>query len=277
MAGKIATLDNLSGGRVVLAVGLGATDTGFIQFGEVTDRKTRAELVDEHLEIMTGLWRGQPFSFTGKHYTVQPCDFMPPPPPVQQPRVPIWVVGVWGKPKSMARVLKYDGWLPTGPMPDVIAFRAQHGAGIDIVVEGTTPGDDPVKLREMLTPWRDAGATWWLEANWSAMADTDPIVIAPRSTVVVTVTTVSVYTIWVHLTCNRPSCCFKRYKCATKNLDWSTSPQTAHSRRRSWRQAFARPIDNTNWHCCCNPTVRSRWASKINLRSPLTLASDPTG
>jgi alkanesulfonate monooxygenase SsuD/methylene tetrahydromethanopterin reductase-like flavin-dependent oxidoreductase (luciferase family) len=78
MAGKIAALDNLSGGRVTLAVGLGAIDTGFTQFGEVTDRKARAELLDESLDIITGLWRGQPFAYSGKHHTVQPCDFMPP-------------------------------------------------------------------------------------------------------------------------------------------------------------------------------------------------------
>src|SRR5690242_15276407 len=89
LASETATVDNLSGGRVILAVGLGAIETGFEQFGEVTDRKTRAELVDECLEILTGLWRGQPFSFEGKHYHVKECDFMPPPPPVQQPRIPI--------------------------------------------------------------------------------------------------------------------------------------------------------------------------------------------
>jgi alkanesulfonate monooxygenase SsuD/methylene tetrahydromethanopterin reductase-like flavin-dependent oxidoreductase (luciferase family) len=181
MAGRIATLDNLSDGRVTLAVGLGAIDTGFTQFGEVTDRKARAELLDESLDIITGLWRGQPFAYSGKHYTVQPCDFMPPPPPVQQPRVPIWVVGVWGKQKSMARVLKYDGWLPTtstdagamqqGAPGQIAAFRAEHGGAHDIIVEGVTPGDDRGKAQDILAPWRAAGATWWIEANWNAMGD----------------------------------------------------------------------------------------------------------
>ena len=112
LASETATLDNLSNGRVILVVGLGAIDTGFAEFGEVTDRKTRAELLDEGLDILNGLWRGQPFSYDGKHYQVKPTEFMPPPPPVQQPRIPIWTVGAWPRPKSMRRVLRCDGILP---------------------------------------------------------------------------------------------------------------------------------------------------------------------
>ena len=94
LAGETATLDRLSNGRVILAVGLGAPETGFANFGEVTDRKTRAKLLDEGLEIISGLWRGQPFSFSGKHYHITPVEFNPPPPPIQTP-IPIWVVGLW--------------------------------------------------------------------------------------------------------------------------------------------------------------------------------------
>ena len=54
------------------------------------------------------------------------------------------------------------------------------GPGSISLWRATTPGDDPVKLREMLTPWRDAGATWWLEANWSAMADLTPVLARVR-------------------------------------------------------------------------------------------------
>ena len=139
LASETATLDNLCGGRVILAVGLGALDTGFAEFGEATDRKTRAELLDEGLAVLTGLWAGQPFSFQGVHYTVQPTGFMPPPPPVQRPRIPIWVVGAWGRPKSMARAFRYDGLLPhvtdltpalverCGPRPMPAAIQGQGG------------------------------------------------------------------------------------------------------------------------------------------------------
>lgn len=184
LAGEAATLDNLSGGRVILSVGLGAVDTGFAEFGEVTGRRTRAELLDEALDIVTGLWHGQPFSYDGKHYTVRPTTFAPPPPPVQQPRIPIWVVGAWPHQRSMRRALRYDGLLPSargedGAMrqatPDELRDIASHVSArragavpFDIVVEGTTPAQDADRAAAKVRAWADAGATWWLEARWDA-------------------------------------------------------------------------------------------------------------
>lgn len=182
LASETATLDNLSNGRVILAVGLGAIDTGFEAFGEVTDRKTRAELLDEGLDILNGLWKGQPFNYQGKHYRIKETQFFPPPPPVQKPRIPIWVVGAWPRMKSMRRVLRCDGLLPM-KMNDKGSFEPHTPEDLclmkawidenrtettpfDIVVEGTTPGDDPVKAAEQIKPWAEAGATWWLEALW---------------------------------------------------------------------------------------------------------------
>jgi hypothetical protein len=186
LASETVTLDLLSHGRVILAVGLGAVDTGFAEFGEVTDRKQRAELLDEGLEILTGLWKGQPFQFTGRHYQVKPTEFMPPPPPVQQPRIPIWVVGAWPSRKSMDRALRYDGLLPNvlgedgkvrmaSPTPedvrDMRAYIQENRAettSFDIVVEGQTPGEDPERAIETVRPYAEAGATWWIEAMWEA-------------------------------------------------------------------------------------------------------------
>ncbi len=182
LASETATLDNLSNGRVILSVGLGAVDTGFDEFGEETDRRKRAELLDEGLDILTGLWRGQPFNYQGVHYQVKPTSFMPPPPPVQQPRIPIWVVGAWLRGKSMRRVLRYDGLLPVvmddqgnflKTMPKHIremkayiqANRTQQ-TPFDIIVEGETPGEDSAKAKEIVTPWIEAGATWWIETRW---------------------------------------------------------------------------------------------------------------
>ncbi|HZC05904.1 MAG TPA: LLM class flavin-dependent oxidoreductase [Ktedonobacterales bacterium] len=182
MASQTATLDNLSGGRVILAVGLGAIDTGFVEFGEEADRKTRAELMDEGLAIITGLWQGQPFNFDGKHYHVHETTFFPPPPPTQQPRIPIWIVGAWHSMKSMERAVRWDGLLPdklgengreeTTPddlraMASFIAERRLADAPpYDIIMEGETPGDDPASAHQEVERWRDAGATWWLESRW---------------------------------------------------------------------------------------------------------------
>lgn len=183
LASETATLDDLSGGRVILAIGLGAPDAGYHAFGEETDRKLRAELTDEGLDILTGLWKGQPFAYQGNHYRVEPFEMIVAPPPVQQPRIPIWVVGAHGKPKSLRRAARYDGLIPSGfdengaardATPDELAemlasIRDERGDGtpFDAIAEGTTPGDDRAAAAEIIRPKREAGATWWLEASWT--------------------------------------------------------------------------------------------------------------
>lgn len=195
LASETATLDRLSNGRVIVAVGLGALDSGFEAFGEVTDRKTRAELLDEGLDILTGLWQGQPFNYEGKHYHVKETSFTPPPPPVQQPRIPIWVVGAWPRMKSMQRVLRYDGLLPyvvdsdgkgREATPDDVremqALIEQNRTDItpfDIITEGVTPGDDPERASAIVRPWADAGATWWTETMWGEL-DKPTVISAVR-------------------------------------------------------------------------------------------------
>lgn len=183
LARETVSVDQLSRGRLVLPVGLGALDDGgFAKVGEVTDRKTRAELLDEGLEILTGLWSGKPFSFEGKHYHLEEMTFTPP--PVQTPRIPIWVVGAWPREKSMQRVLRYDGLMPNKINPDgthgevtpddiraMKDYIEQHRTlttPFDIITEGETPGDDPVQGAALIRPYAAAGSTWWMEARWGA-------------------------------------------------------------------------------------------------------------
>jgi alkanesulfonate monooxygenase SsuD/methylene tetrahydromethanopterin reductase-like flavin-dependent oxidoreductase (luciferase family) len=186
LAGQSAAVDNLSGGRLILSVGLGAAHAGWLAFEPDPGRKIRAQLLDEGLDVLTGLWAGQPYEYEGRHYQVTASDFMAPPPPVQRPRIPIWVVGGWPAPRSMARVARYDGWLPNsvgkgpaGPVtPEQIRdgvawirdFRIVEGLpadGYDVICEGTTPPGDPEAGVRLVAPWLAAGATWWIEADWS--------------------------------------------------------------------------------------------------------------
>ncbi|MGH2428881.1 MAG: LLM class flavin-dependent oxidoreductase [Candidatus Limnocylindria bacterium] len=178
VARESVTLDHVSNGRFVLCVGLGAPDdSGFGRVGEPTDRRIRAEKLDETLEILIGLWSGKPFGFSGTHYRFEPMAFTPT--PFRQPRIPIWVVGAWPSQRSMSRVIRYDGLLPRIPDPaaytpelvarmrDWIAERRSLDR-FEIVVEGTTPADDPAAASAKTHRFAEAGATWWIEADWSA-------------------------------------------------------------------------------------------------------------
>src|SRR4029450_1623077 len=120
LASQTASLDNLSGGRVILPVGLGVADEDrWWLFEDDPGRRVRAELLDEGLAMMEHRWRGRPFTFDGRHYhTLRQSEVLQPPPAVQQPRIPVWVVGAWPRMRSMRRAARWDGWLPAYMPPD---------------------------------------------------------------------------------------------------------------------------------------------------------------
>jgi alkanesulfonate monooxygenase SsuD/methylene tetrahydromethanopterin reductase-like flavin-dependent oxidoreductase (luciferase family) len=186
LARETMTLDRLSNGRLVLPVGLGTLDDpGFRNVGEPTEARARAEMLDESLEILIGLWSGEPYSHQGRHYRFGPMTFRPT--PVQQPRIPIWVAAAWPRERSMRRAVRWDGMLvqvhdEAGKgrevTPDDVRAIAEHAgreraaAGLtgawEIVVEGSTPADDSPAAAAEARRWSDAGATWRLESDWSA-------------------------------------------------------------------------------------------------------------
>ncbi|HVI19004.1 MAG TPA: LLM class flavin-dependent oxidoreductase, partial [Gaiellales bacterium] len=112
VASQVVTLDQLSDGRAVLAVGLGAVAADLPDTGEPVGLRERADMMDEGIDLIRGLWDGRRH-FHGTHYTYS-CDrddLIRVGRPVQE-RIPIWVVGVWPRPRSMRRVLRCDGIIP---------------------------------------------------------------------------------------------------------------------------------------------------------------------
>ncbi len=188
VASQVATVDQLSGGRAILAVGVGATDTELPDTGEVTDLRGRAELLDEGIDLIRALWEGQG-RHEGRHYRFQSgrMDLTAAARPVQEP-IPLWVVGVWPAEKSMRRALRCDGVIPQYRLPgreagpgDARAARdwlTEHGArpGLDVVADGETPAGDPAAARAQVAGWAQAGCTWWLETRWGVQEDlADPL------------------------------------------------------------------------------------------------------
>jgi alkanesulfonate monooxygenase SsuD/methylene tetrahydromethanopterin reductase-like flavin-dependent oxidoreductase (luciferase family) len=175
-ARETVTLDHLSQGRLVVGVGI-ATDLfkELSTFGYPTDDKVRAEMLDEGLAIVTGLWSGEPFAFKGKHYHVSETTFLPK--PVQTPRIPIWVAGSWPRKPPYRRAARYDGVVPISSdiekslAPDdvraIVAFIKQHrttDAPFEVNQSGFTRGTDPAEDRDQVAPYAEAGATWWVES-----------------------------------------------------------------------------------------------------------------
>jgi alkanesulfonate monooxygenase SsuD/methylene tetrahydromethanopterin reductase-like flavin-dependent oxidoreductase (luciferase family) len=175
LARQSATLDVLSGGRLILGVGIGSPAYGdFGIFHEPTGDRERAELLDEGLAILDGLWTGEPFSYSGRHYTVDRVRFRPR--PVQRPRIPVWVGGILPAARPIARAARWDGMVPirytdgrlTAVSPaDIADIRARFAEtrpvdGADFVVWADVAGD-PGGAAEVIRPYEEAGATWWLE------------------------------------------------------------------------------------------------------------------
>lgn len=178
LARETVTLDHLSGGRLILGVGLGApSDVDFGNFGDEADDRTRADMLDEGLDVITGLWRGEPFSHLGTHYRVEETTFLPP--PVQQPRIPIWVAGFWPNRRPFRRAARWDGLFPItvgGPdeflettpagLTEIIAYVRRHRPArlpFDVVLSGASPGDASERA-EIMAAYEEVGLTWWLEA-----------------------------------------------------------------------------------------------------------------
>ena len=189
LARECVSLDLLSEGRMTLGVGIGwPTDPEFTRFGGETDLRTRADMLDEGLDIVTGLWTGEPFEFHGNHYDLETTTFLPR--PVQRPRIPIWAAAMWPQRRPVRRAARWDGIAPilfdmkteqfSPPTAEAVAeisgYVAAHrdaSGPFDIAMAGThEPGADLTGWLEQL---EHAGATWWRDGwiPWTGVEHDD--------------------------------------------------------------------------------------------------------
>ncbi len=179
LARETVTLDHLSGGRVILGVGLGGMpQEEHARFGEDPDDRVRARRLDEGLDILVGLWSGEPFSYRGEEFEVDNATFVPR--PIQQPRIPIWVAGLWPNRRPFRRAARWDGVIPSkisatangypqlltpSDVPDMIDYTLRHreaDSPFDIALSAYMPAD-PARANDIARSYADAGATWLLE------------------------------------------------------------------------------------------------------------------
>ncbi len=176
LARESVSIDRLSGGRLILGVGIGLGDGEWADLGEEADQKVRGKMLDEGLDVLTGLWAGEPFSYDGQYYHIRRAHFLPT--PVQSPRIPVWVGGFWPNKAPFQRMARWDGMFPLfqaqGPeqialLKEAVAFvqnqrRAAKLTGpFDVVNVGVSPGDNPAEAAARVGAAIEAGMTWWLE------------------------------------------------------------------------------------------------------------------
>ena len=163
LARQAATLDRLSGGRLVLGFGLG--DDGGVgelsRFGEELDARVRAARLDEGLGLLRRLLAGEPVDHDGEHFAARDVRFLP---AATRPcGIPFWIGGRWPNAAPLRRAARHDGaFVISLPGPDELAgvrqtlagARGGDLAGFDVVVELPADAD--------AAPWEAAGATWVL-------------------------------------------------------------------------------------------------------------------
>ena len=173
------SIDLLSSGRFILGVGIGwPTDPEFTRFHQEEDMKVRGDMLDEGLDILNGLWSGRPFSYAGEHYTLEEVTFLPK--PLQEPRIPIWVGGMWPNRRPFRRAAQWDGvaaighdgenFTDIGPkeIGDIVDFIGEHRTSdgpYDVTIADLWL-DDRAKAKDDLAALEAAGTTWVRE-SWN--------------------------------------------------------------------------------------------------------------
>jgi alkanesulfonate monooxygenase SsuD/methylene tetrahydromethanopterin reductase-like flavin-dependent oxidoreductase (luciferase family) len=196
LARDVLTVDHLSGGRLVVPVGLGETRDAAIARvrGLPSSARERAQLLDEHLDFLSQALAGAQFSFDGTAHGITDVQFQPL--PVQRPRPPVWVVGAWARDPGRApaapgggiRGQRLQSLDPLGPedvaraVERVRELRAEQGLAAepyDVVVDGRLP-TDRAERSDRLAALAEAGVTWWIESHWSQSTTADDLLDLAR-------------------------------------------------------------------------------------------------
>ncbi|MQA24978.1 MAG: LLM class flavin-dependent oxidoreductase [Micromonosporaceae bacterium] len=172
-AREVATLDALSGGRVIFGAALGSMDAEYSAFGESASLRDRAGRLEESLAALDELWRGREVRFRGRHVVVDGVRMAP---TTQRPRPPIWCAGRWPARSGFRRAARWDGVMPThadfgkGTTMPPAALRealaviaAERGGldGFDVALEGRTAAGSAART---VASYAAVGLTWWVEA-----------------------------------------------------------------------------------------------------------------
>lgn len=191
-AKQATTVDHLSGGRVVLPVGLGVPDDRAVTgvAAEVPTVRERAEVFDEDLAILEHAFSGEKFSWHGTHHTVTDMQLLPR--PLQQPRIPVWVVGAFPSERSMGRAARWDGVVPQlrgerqmeqltpADVAEIVEWVGAHRepgpVPYDVVVQGVLP-EDPEAAVATARGLAEAGATWFIESRWDPKTATPDVLM----------------------------------------------------------------------------------------------------
>jgi alkanesulfonate monooxygenase SsuD/methylene tetrahydromethanopterin reductase-like flavin-dependent oxidoreductase (luciferase family) len=164
VAKEITTLDHLSNGRAIAGIGLGfPPDDEFEAFGESGDARVRGAILDEGLSVLDGCLRGGEFRFSGAHHSVD-VDLHPA--PVQLPRPPIWVAGMWPNRRPVERSRGFDGYFPVSVQGEPldpstiehIVATLEPAPGFDVVASWAEGFD--------AAAYEAAGATWLVDSRW---------------------------------------------------------------------------------------------------------------
>lgn len=185
VANTLATLDLVSNGRMVFGAGLGGVLEELAAFGEVTDPKTRATMLDEGLEVVARLLAGEKVKHHGAYYTIDDVQLLPH--SLQRPRLPIWIGAESGN--ALRRAARWDGWViytvgTKGELVNTSADIAQSLAKIQQYRRGLGNADKPFDVvvtgvsrpGERVEEYAAIGATWWLETIHGMRVSVDMII-----------------------------------------------------------------------------------------------------